>query len=359
MYIQSESAMRKIIHCDCDCFYAAVEMRDDPTLREVPLAIGGAADRRGVVATCNYMAREFGVHSAMSTALAKRRCENLIVIPPNMEKYRQVAAQIHDIFTRYSSAIEPLSLDEAYLDVSDSLLQQGSATKIAQAIREDVQREVGITISAGVAPNKFLAKIASDWNKPDGLMVITPDLVESFVRDLPVRKIHGVGAVTAKRLAEKNIHLCADLQTWSEQELIADFGRFGGQLYHYARGIDSRPVQSHRDRKSLSVEETYAQDVEDFSELKTLLVELFDRLQLRLQARGIDGQQGVFLKLKGSDFTLSRVDRQCTRPLSEAVFEPLLLEAWQRMRQPVRLLGIGVRLGRASDQSSQLSLFAE
>ena len=180
--------MRKIIHCDCDCFYASVEMRDDPALRGVPLAVGGASDRRGVIATCNYEARSYGVRSAMPSAHAMRLCPSLVVIPPNFEKYRAAAYQVREIFHRYTDLVEPLSLDEAYLDVSDSEHFQGSATLIARAIREAVSQEVGITISAGVAPNKFLAKVASDWDKPDGLTTITPDQVEAFVSALPVRR---------------------------------------------------------------------------------------------------------------------------------------------------------------------------
>ena len=212
-------ASRKIIHVDCDCFYAAVEMRDDPTLRHRPVAVGGDPHRRGVIATCNYPARHFGVHSAMASSQALRLCPELVIVPPNFDKYRKVSTQIHDIFRRYTSLIEPLSLDEAFLDVSASDQFDNSATRIAEALRQDIRRELGITVSAGVAPNKFLAKVASDWRKPDGLFVIPPAQVDAFVAALPVKKISGVGRVTGERMAGLNLHTCGDLQSMSRLEL--------------------------------------------------------------------------------------------------------------------------------------------
>ena len=196
---------RKIIHVDMDCFYAAVEMRDDPSLKGIPLAVGGSSDRRGVISTCNYEARAFGVHSAMATATAIRLCPKLKVIPGRMSHYQAVSKQIREIFSRYTQIIEPLSLDEAYLDVSDCELFQGSATRIAEDIRRAIKQELGLTASAGVAPNKFLAKVCSDENKPDGQCVIAPDEVDAFVVRLPLRKIPGVGKVTQARLANAGL----------------------------------------------------------------------------------------------------------------------------------------------------------
>lgn len=200
--------MRKIIHIDMDCFYAAIEMRDDPRLRDIPLAIGGSSDRRGVIATANYPARRFGVHSAMSTAKALLLCPHLKVIPGRMELYKTTSRHLHAIFARYTSLIEPLSLDEAYLDVTDSPQCRGSATLMAEEIRKTIFTELGLTASAGVAPVKFLAKIASDLNKPDGQYIITPEQVTDFVLSLPLRKIPGVGKVTAKRLADLGLETC-------------------------------------------------------------------------------------------------------------------------------------------------------
>ena len=201
---------RKIIHVDCDCFYAAVEMRDDPSLRDVPLAVGGEGGR-GVVATCNYRARAFGVRSAMPGSEARRLCPGLVTVPPDMGKYRAVSRQVMNILRELTDLVEPLSLDEAFLDVSDVSGHKGSGTLMARYLRERILREVGITVSAGVAPNKFLAKIASDWQKPDGLFVVTPDRVQEFVRDLPVEKLFGVGQVTAARLHALGVRTCGDM----------------------------------------------------------------------------------------------------------------------------------------------------
>ncbi|MGB9110880.1 MAG: DNA polymerase IV, partial [Telluria sp.] len=200
---------RKIIHCDCDCFYASVEMRDDPSLRGRPLAVGGRPDQRGVVATCNYEARRFGIHSAMATAQAMKLCPELLLIPPNMEKYRIASTQIMEIYRDYTELVEPLSLDEAYLDVTASPHCKGSATLIAQEIRRRIFETVGITASAGVAPSKFVAKIASDWNKPDGLFLVRPEEVDDFVAALPVKKLHGVGKVTAAKMNGLGVQTCA------------------------------------------------------------------------------------------------------------------------------------------------------
>ena len=219
--------MRKIIHCDCDCFYAAVEMRDDPSLINIPIAIGGRSDRRGVISTCNYPARKFGIHSAMATAQALKRCPQLHLISGNMQKYRDASKQIFAIYREITDQIEPLSLDEAFLDVSDIDKFSGSATRIAQYLRYRVEKEVGITISAGVAPNKFLAKIASDWNKPNGLKVVTPNDVESFVQHLSVKKIPGVGKKTAEKMRSIGIETCEHIREKSPEFLQQYFGTFG------------------------------------------------------------------------------------------------------------------------------------
>jgi DNA polymerase-4 len=255
------AAARKIIHCDCDCFYASVEMRDDPSLRGRPLAVGGRPDQRGVVATCNYEARRFGVHSAMSSALAMRKCPDLLILRPAIEKYRIASRQIMAIYRDYTADVEPLSLDEAYLDVTRSERCKGSATLMASEIRERVREAVGVTVSAGVAPNKFVAKIASDWNKPDGLLVVRPHEVDAFVAALPVRKIFGVGKVTAVKLENLGITTCAQLREWPLIDLHRRFGVFGRRLYELSRGIDNRAVKADQERKSVSVETTYVTDL--------------------------------------------------------------------------------------------------
>ncbi|AOS97490.1 DNA polymerase IV [Microbulbifer aggregans] len=350
--------MRKIIHCDCDCFYASVEMRDDPNLRGRPLAVGGSSDRRGVISTCNYEARSYGVRSAMPTAHAKRLCPDLIVVPGNMKKYREVSAEIRQIFLEYSDRIEPLSLDEAYIDVSDSSLCHGSATLMAEEIRARVSDQLGITISAGVAPNKFLAKIASDWRKPDGLTVIPPEAVEEFVLRLPVAKIHGVGRVTAEKMQREGIRTCADLRNFSQVELIQRYGKFGNRLYQLCRGDDDRPVNGDGSRKSVSVERTFTEDLADISDWEEQLPFLYGRLQERLESLSDRYRiSGASVKVKYADFSTSTQERasQSSR-ISE--FKQLLRQSWERRQGPIRLLGVGVKLKdlRAEEGPEQLLL---
>lgn len=243
-----------------DCFYAAVEVKYRPELKGKAIGIGGPADSRGVLCTASYEARKFGVRSAMSSALAKRLCPHLILLPPNFSIYKKESAAVREIFSRFTDKIEPLSLDEAYLDVSQSTRHGSSATLIAQEIRELIKRELNLTASAGVAPNKFLSKIASDWKKPDGLFTVAPSEVESFVEHLPLSKIHGVGKVTAQRMAELGLHTCKDIRAQSLEQLTRWFGTRAEDFAQLAWGIDNRPVVTHWDRKSLSVEETFARD---------------------------------------------------------------------------------------------------
>ncbi len=341
--------LRKIIHCDCDCFYASIEMRDNPELLGKPVAVGGSPERRGVVATCNYEARQFGIHSAMAAATARQRCPDLIIIRPDMEKYRLASQQIHGIFQRYTSKIEPLSLDEAYLDVSDSSAQGSSATRIAEAIRAEVKAEVAITISAGVAPNKFLAKIASDWRKPDGLFVIKPEEVAQFVAALPVKKLHGVGKVTANKMQRLGIQTCADLRQLDTEQLRKHFGSFGERLLQLAHGIDERPVQTDRIRKSVSVENTYPQDLPDLqaclNELPALQQQLARRLE-RLQDQYLIQKQ--FIKIKFHDFVQTTVE-MLSAETDANNFRKLCQDGFERGNKPVRLLGVGVRVTPASD----------
>lgn len=349
---------RKIIHCDCDCFYASVEMRDDPSLRGVPLAVGGRPDQRGVVATCNYEARRFGIHSAMATAKALKLCPGLVVIPPNMEKYRIASRQVMEIYRTYTDLVEPLSLDEAYLDVTDSPHCKGSATLIAQEIRRRIAETVGITASAGVAPSKFVAKIASDWNKPDGLFLVRPEEVDGFVAALPVKKLFGVGAVTAAKLNRLGAHTCADLRAWSVQELQHHFGRFGERLHDLCRGIDERPVCNSHERKSVSVEETYTPDVPDLDACLALVPELHDALLARMKRAGAQHSVAkLFVKLRFADFRKTTVECVASAP-SVAQFARLMETGFRRRNMPVRLLGVGVRLGGAGGLD-QLPLFGD
>jgi DNA polymerase-4 len=350
--------VRKIIHCDCDSFYASVEMRDDPSLRGRPLAVGGAPDRRGVVATCSYEARRYGIHSAMPTSQALRLCPELIVLRPDMAKYRMVSRQVHAIFRDYTRIIEPLSLDEAFLDVSETTLCRGSATLMAEEIRRRVREQIGITLSAGIAPNKFLAKIASDWNKPDGQLTIRPEEVSDFVAQLPVHKLFGVGSVTAQRMRELGLETCADLRRQSAADLTRWFGRFGATLHQLCRGEDPRPVRTSRRRKSVSVERTYATDIADLPGCEAALPDLLNALQQRIEDAGAGNRiEQCFVKLRFSGFETTTAGRAAAS-VDPEVFTALLRSAWQRGRRPVRLMGLGVRLSHPA-VDRQLGLFSD
>ena len=352
---------RKIIHCDCDCFYAAVEMREMPSYRNRPIAIGGAANSRGVIATCNYPARKFGIHSAMPSSQALRACPELLILPGRMALYQAVSHQIMAIFQRYSDTIEPLSLDEAFIDVSKSTLFDGSATRIAQQIRADVEAEVGITISAGVAPNKFIAKVASDWRKPNGLFVVKPDELDGFSAQLSVKKIPGIGPVSAAKLAAQGIHTCADLRPFSELELEQKFGRMGQILALRRFGEDHRPVQTSRVRKSVSVENTYSQDLTSLEDCRDALYTLYEQLMERWKKLSYHyAVSGLVVKLKFADFSqLTR--EQASTDINLDFFKALLDLAFesgqpQQQAQGVRLLGLGLKI-KAPITQQQLRLF--
>ncbi len=342
---------RKIIHVDMDCFFAAVEMRDNPELRDKPIAVGGRATGRGVIATCNYAARAFGVRSAMASSEAMRRCPQLVLIPGRMSVYKEVSAQIRAIFRRYTDQIEPLSLDEAYLDVTDSPHCRGSATLMAQAIRAAILAETGLTASAGIAPNKFLAKIASDENKPNGQCVILPDQCAQFAAALPLRKIPGVGPRTAERLAQRGLHRGEDLLNHSAETLAQWFGKFGPVLYQRAQGIDERPVRTNRIRKSVGVETTLEQDLLTESDCLAQLLVLLPELSRRLGARPF---KGLNVKLKFSDFQLTTVACPAAS-LDPARLASLVQIGFARGGgRGVRLVGLSVTL--ASQADPQLSL---
>lgn len=346
----SES-VRKVLHIDCDCFFAAVEMRESPHLAEVPLAIGGSSDRRGVVATCNYPARKFGVRSAMPTATALRLCPDLVLMPANMALYRDVSEQIMEILRDFSPLLQQVSVDEAYLELAPN--QQ--ATFVAEDIRARVKAEVGITVSVGAAPNKFLAKIASDWNKPDGLFVITPAQVADFVAQLPVGKIPGVGPAFESRLQAAGIAVCSDVLPWSLKDLVRRFGRSGVMLYERARGQDSRPLTLERLRKSVSVEHTYPQDLTTADECLHALPDLYQRWQQRVERTPWEPEAlAPFVKVKFSDFSQTTLASAGEYATVDG-FQRLMAQALKRSAQPVRLLGIGGKFPQISEQ--QLSLF--
>ncbi len=338
--------MRKIIHIDMDCFYAAVEMRDDPSLSRIPMAVGGKAERRGVICTANYIARRYGIHSAMSTAQALKLCPQLKVVTGRMSLYKEISQQIHRIFQRYTSIIEPISLDEAYLDVTKTTQLHGSATLIAQEIRQKIANELSLTASAGVAPLKFLAKIASDLNKPNGQFVISPQQMDEFILQLPLNKIPGVGKVTAKKLAELGLIHCADVRNYDLAELLRRFGKLGRILYERCNGIDPRIVNSDRQRKSVGVETTLAINIYDWSSCLEVIETLYPELENRLAKTKPDlriARQGV--KFKFDDFRLT-TQEHIWPSLNKDDLINIAYQIWHERRgdRGVRLVGLHVTL---------------
>ncbi|EJG0322448.1 DNA polymerase IV [Vibrio parahaemolyticus] len=346
---------RKIIHIDLDCYYAAVEARDHPQLRNIPIAIGGK-NGRGVISTCNYEARAFGVRSAMPTAQAMKLCPNLTVISGNMEKYRQVSKQIHEIFGRYTSLIEPLSLDEAYLDVTDSPLFSGSATLIAQDIRRAIQEELKLTASAGVSPLKFVSKVASDINKPNGIFVVAPADIQSFIDDLDLGKINGVGKVTLEKLSKFGLFKGRDVKASDKSTLLKHFGKFGHTLWLRCHGVDDTPVVVERVRKSVGVERTFLTDIHDLDGCINVIDSLYVELEVRLKKALTDkaiSRLGV--KLKFDDFQQTTVEHKHQK-LERSFFINLCEQALSRSNgRGVRLVGISVGI-ELIERSRQMSL---
>lgn len=347
--------MRKIIHIDMDAFFAAVEMRDNPALRNVPMAVGGSSDRRGVISTSNYEARKYGVRSAMATAHALKLCPQLVLVRGSMEKYREASGIVFDIFHEYTPLVEGLSLDEAYLDVTNCELFNNSATLIAQDIRKKIfERTGGLTASAGIAPNKLIAKIASDYKKPNGQFTVAPDDVNEFIKTIPVERIHGIGKVTAKHMHDMNIKTCLDMQKYSRSELIYHFGKFGDALYDYCRGIDERTVETEYERKSLGTEETFSKDISDFNEMKEHIARMAEEVKGSLSEYEDRTVKNLHVKIKYFDFKVTTIER--AMPFSVENFLYLLEERWLQDPRPVRLLGVGVKF-EDIEEVSQLPLF--
>ncbi len=347
---------KKIIHIDMDSFYASVEMRDNPALRHIPIAIGGSEKKRGVISTANYLARQYGVHSAMATAHALKLCPELTLVRGDMQKYTAVSKAIRAIFLRYTQIIEPLSLDEAYLDVSDCALFHGSATLIAQDIRKTIEKELHLTASAGVAPIKFIAKIASDINKPNGIFVVKPDAVADFVKALPLGKIPGVGKVTLAKLNTLGLYTGADVQAYDKRLLFKRFGKFGQSLWCRAHGIDDREVETSRMRKSVGVERTLSHDIYTHEQCFALIHTLFEELEVRLKRvspLGKISRQGI--KLKFDDFQQTTVEHKKDK-LSLSYYPKLLKEALARQKgRGIRLIGLSVGLETEKMPFEQLS----
>lgn len=337
-----EGVQRKVIHIDMDAFYASVEQRDNPELRGKPLAVGGSRER-GVVAAASYEARKFGVRSAMPSVSARRRCPHLIFVPPRFDVYRAVSGQIHEIFAEFTPVIEPLSLDEAYLDVTENLKGIPSATQVAEAIRARIRAETGLTASAGVSYNKFLAKLASDHRKPDGLFVITPRDGAAFVEALAIEKFHGVGPATAARMKALGIHTGRDLRDRPLDFLQRHFGKSGPYFYGVARGIDNRAVRPDRIRKSIGAEDTFTIDLTAFEAMMAELRLLTDKVWRYCEKSGVRGRT-VTLKLRYADF--ETITRSRTMPVMIGARDEIerivagLLQALFPMEKGVRLLGV-------------------
>jgi DNA polymerase-4 len=353
LFVQSDKEPRAIIHLDMDCFYAAIEVRDQPSLKGKPVGVGGARDRRGVLTTCNYEARKFGVRSAMPTFMALQRCPHLIILPTRFDVYRKESAVIREILYRFTPLVEPLSLDEAYLDVT---AHPGAPGPLAQVIRGLILRKTKLTASAGIGPNKLVAKIASDLKKPNGQVEVKPEEVPEFMEKLPVRKLWGIGEVTGQKLERLGIATCGDMRRLSRADLVENFGKFGIELYDLCRGIDERPVEPDRERKSLSNEETFSTDLETLSECEEKLPELFEELMADLaQKESTRIITKIFVKLKFHDFTRTTVERAGLAPSLDQ-FRSLLAEAFARTGKSVRLIGLGVRFANPEQDETQLPL---
>jgi DNA polymerase-4 len=338
------SQQRKIIHVDMDAFFASVEQRDNPTLKGKPVIVGGKPNSRGVVAACSYEARQFGIRSAMPCSKAYRLCPDAIFVPPRFEAYCEVSNQIRTIFWQYASEVEPLSLDEAYLDVSFTEAHKGSATLIAKAIKADILAATNLVASAGVSYNKFLAKMASDMDKPDGLYLIKPDEGEAFVAGLKIGQFHGVGPATEAKMHKLGIFTGADLKQWSLPQLTDKFGKSAHHYFNIARGIDNRPVKSTRIRKSLGKETTFAEDVLSVDSLLVTLANLTDVVFASLDKQQLQGRT-LTVKVKYTNFQqVTRAftaDYQLTKQAIPALAKQLLAKT-EAGKIPVRLVGLSI-----------------
>ncbi len=336
------SGLRKIIHVDMDAFFASVEQRDDPALRGKPVAVGGAGGR-GVVAAASYEARKFGVRSAMPSVTAKRLCPDLIFVRHRFDAYKEASRQIRRVFEHYTPHVEPLSLDEAYLDVTDDLLGIGSATRIADLIRQEIRVKTGLTASAGVSYNKFLAKIASDQNKPDGVCVIRPGQGADFVATLPIRRFHGVGPKAEEKMKRLGIATGADLAAKDIDFLRANFGSMAGYLYRAARGIDLRQVSAHRTRKSVGGERTFSEDISSGAMLRETLENIIDIVWERIERSQSKGRT-ITLKMKFNDFKNMTRSKSLTSNVADrdefAEVSRALLAEVVPLPKPIRLMGL-------------------
>ena len=338
---QHDAPQRKIIHVDMDAFFASVEQRDDPALRGKPVAVGGLS-KRGVVAAASYEARKFGVRSAMPSFKAKDLCRHLIFVPPRFDVYRSVSAQIHEVFREHTDIVEPLSLDEAYLDVTTNKKGLPYARDVARDIRRRIEEVTGLTASAGVSYQKFLAKMASGMNKPNGMTIITPEMGPAFMESLAIERFHGVGPATAERMRSHGIASGLDLKARSLDELVSIFGKSGRYFYDLARGIDLRAVQTHRERKSIGAEDTFSDDIEDIDDAKMMLRPLVQKVWGISEKKQMRGRTAT-VKIKFANF--EQITRSHSLPHAFEDMETFwqtcqrLVEGEHPFRMPVRLIG--------------------
>lgn len=355
----TDTPIRRILHCDMDCFYAAVHTRDDPSLEGKPVVVGGDPSGRGVVAAANYEARKYGIHSAMPAAQARRLCPHTVFLRPEFPRYRDESEEIFAIYRDYTPVIQPLSLDEAFLDVSEHLGDFGSATALAEDIRRRVREERRLTVSVGVAPNKLVAKVASDFRKPDGLTVVRPKEVEAFLGPLPVRRIYGVGPAAERSLHEMGITTVEELRELSIDRLMTRFGQWGRMLWDRARGIDDRPVHTHRERKSLSTETTFAENVRDLDEIDRILETMAGEVSRGLEKRELAAST-ITVKVRYPDFTTPTRSHTLPVPTSDsatiAAIARELVRRTDAARHSVRLLGVGAS-NLVPGELGQLALF--
>lgn len=346
--------LKKMIHLDLDYFFCQVELLTKPELRNKPVAIGYDS-KRSVLCTANYVARKYGVGSAMPIVVAKRKCPDLIILEPTSGLYKEYSQEVFEIFYQYTDLVEGLSLDEAFLDVTTSERFFNSATLIAKDIRQKVLRSTGLTLSAGVSTNKLISKMASSYKKPDAMTVVPPSLIDSFIKEQSVKKIWGVGDVTFNKLKEMNVHTFSDLREISQETLKKRFGVFGERLYYFSRGIDDREVNTTRLRKSLSVERTFYQDIYHPDELLFELKNIYEKFLLRLDRYKEREKKSLFIKIKYKDFEQTTCEHVLSGELKFDLFKELFWKRFERETKGIRLLGLGVRFKEEGEEKEQLS----
>ena len=349
---------RKIIHVDMDSFFASIEIRDKPYLQNKPVAVAGRANERGVLTTCNYIARGFGLHSAMPTKKAIQLCKDLVIVPVNIEKYKKESKEIFKIFKCYSKKIEPVSIDEAYIDVTDSDYCSGNPETMASQIRSCIQKDFGITASAGISINKLISKICSDWRKPNNQFSVCDYEISSFIKNVNLKKIPGIGKVNFQKCKNLNMHKCEDMYSCSSDKLSNLFGSYGNNLYNLIRGIDNREIETDRQRKSISIEDTFNKDIRSLEGCRDNIEKLYNKLLARCHNLEISSNlvKEIFIKIKFNNFESITRQVQCTN-LNLNQYIKLFNSNIDVITKPVRLLGVGFTLKQDNANTIQYDIF--